>query len=63
MGCSGCGAAKAAKLAASYPKKIVLPDGSRSEASSPEDERAQRRQAAIRMREAARVKGYTVTQR
>lgn len=63
MGCSSCGAGKAAKLAAAYPKKIVLPDGSRSEATSPEDERAQRRQATTRMREAAQRKGYTVTQR
>ena len=57
MGCSSCGAARAA-AATKYPKTIDLPDGTKTEVTSASDEHAKRQQAYVRLR-AQKSKGYT----
>lgn len=61
MGCSACG--KRASAAATYPRKVTLPDGSEVEVTSPADERVQRGKAQEQMRARAQERGYTVTRR
>lgn len=48
MGCSSCG--QRAKAATTYPRTVVLADGSSVEVTSAADERAQRSQATERLR-------------
>lgn len=59
MGCSSCGGARAA-AAATYPKEVVLPDGSTATVTSVADERIQRQNAQARMRAQASERGYSV---
>lgn len=61
MGCSACD--KRASAAATYPRKVTLPDGSEVEVTSAQDERAQRLRAQERMRQRAAERGYTVARR
>lgn len=61
MGCSSCG--KRAATAATYPRTVVLADGSSAEVTSAADERAQRARAQERVAQTARERGYTVTRR
>lgn len=61
MGCSSCN--KRASAAATYPRDVVLADGSTVTVSSAGDERAQRVRAQERMRAQATERGYTVTRR
>jgi len=61
MGCSSCG--KRATAGATYPRKVMLADGSEVEVTSASDERAQRSRAQERMRARAAERGYSVTRR
>lgn len=61
MGCSACG--KRASAAVTYPRDVVLADGSTVSVTSAGDERAQRLKAQERMRAQAAQRGYTVTRR
>lgn len=61
MGCSSCG--QRAKAAATFPRTVVLADGSSVEVTSAADERAQRQRAQERLRLRAQERGYTVTRR
>lgn len=61
MGCSSCG--KRAAAAATYPRTVILADGSKAEVTSAADERAQRARTSERMAALARERGYTVTRR
>lgn len=60
MGCQSCGG-KAAAAAASYPREITLPDGSRTTVTSSAMERTERERYRQRERAAAKVKGYTAS--
>lgn len=61
MGCSSC--SKRASAAATFPRTVVLADGSSVEVTSAADERAQRARASERLAALARARGYTVTRR
>lgn len=58
MGCCG---RKDAAPAASYPRKVLLADGTEVTATSAADERTQRERGKQREREAARTRGYTAS--
>lgn len=59
MGCSGgCGGSKASS-ATKYPKTIDLPDGTKTEVTSAQDEHAKRQQAYVRLRAQQKTKGYS----
>lgn len=58
MGCSSCG--QRAAQAATYPREIVLADGSKMMVSSASQERTERARAQQREREASRTRGYSV---
>lgn len=61
MGCSSCG--KRAASAVTYPRNVIMPDGSSVEVTSASDERAQRARVTERMRQQGQARGYTVTRR
>lgn len=63
MGCSGGCGGQRAKAAATFPRTVVLADGSSVEVTSAADERAQRQRAQERLRLRAQERGYTVTRR
>lgn len=59
MACSTCGQCAAA-AAATYPREIVLADGTKMMVSSAAQERTERARAQQRERDAARTRGYSV---
>lgn len=59
MGCSSCGGR--AEAAATYPREVLLSDGSKVTVTSAADERVQRARAQQVAREQARRDGYTVS--
>lgn len=58
MGCSSCGQRAAA--AATYPREVVLADGSTVKVSSAAEERMERARAQQRERAASKTRGYSV---
>lgn len=58
MGCQSCG--RSASAAATYPRDVVLADGSTVTVTSAADERVQRERHRQAEREKARTTGYTV---
>lgn len=57
--CSTCGGGKAS-TAATYPREIMLADGSKMTVTSAAQERTERTRAQQRERDAARTRGYSV---
>lgn len=58
MGCSSCGGR--ASAATKYPYEAVMPDGQKVVVTSASHERTERSQATVRIRAAAKAKGYSV---
>lgn len=59
MACASCG--KNARTTATYPRTVVLADGSRTTVTSAAQERAERERVQAQMRRNADTKGWTAT--